>query len=320
MPRGAVGVSNERPSARSPSRHHADASGARHSAAAVGVRRAHLTVLRTRRRAACTGSTAGGGGAPRGVCPASRGTTGAGHTARAARARGRWWAARPLRRSQRLNARRTAAAVSVDGAGAARRNTRLGVAMKDAGRVGHARRVIAAIVGAGAGIARLPARIAQRVASRYAESIELTAILACDAAAAIVSRRRDTAGVILVVADVALGVAAGRVATDADRPTRRLVADYVAVAREAGAGGAATVAVFSTQIAVHTATRRRLAYRDARGTVRRAEPAAAPAAIVARRAVHLAAAVARPSRRRRTRAGARAGGDVAHLRAAIRPA
>jgi hypothetical protein len=122
------------------------------------------------------------------------------------------------------------------------------------------------------------------------------------------------------VTDVALRIAARGIAADADLRVRRLVAHHVAVAGEPRPRGAAAVAVFPAEVAVHAAPRRGLADGDPRRTVRCAEPAAATAAVVTRRAVDLAAAVARPRRRRRARTGGRARRDVADLGAAIRSA
>ena len=189
--------------------------------------------------------------------------------------------------------------------------------MQRARSVGDAGRVVAAIVGARTGVAGFAALVAEGVAPRHAESIELAAILAGDAPAAIVPRRRDRAGVVLVVADVALRVAAGGVTADADGEPCLDLADDVSVARHSAAGGAAAVRVLRAEVPVDVTALGGLADLHAGGAVGSAQTTAAIAAAGAHGAVETS--VAERGARGRRAAGAERGarGDRAHASAAI---
>ena len=76
---------------------------------------------------------------------------------------------------------------------------------------------VAAVADERAGLRRPSAHRAEAVAARHAERVELAHAGVARGAAAVVARRRVAARVVLVVADVALGVAAHRVAADAGR-------------------------------------------------------------------------------------------------------
>ena len=125
---------------------------------------------------------------------------------------------------------------------------------------------------------------------------------------------------ILVVADVALRVAAGRITADADALTRLLLAAHLAVAGESGPRRAAAVVVLAAQAAVRVATRRGLAHRDAAVAVRCAQPAAAAAAAVTHGAVDLARAIRGSGRRLAAGPEARAVANRTARRAALRVA
>src|SRR5439155_14705369 len=91
-------------------------------------------------------------------------------------------------------------------------------------------------------LARLPARSSEPVAARHAEWIELACARVPDRAAAIVPCGRDAAHVVLVMADVALGVATHGIAADTDRLARIDVADDIARTWKTRSWGSAAIA------------------------------------------------------------------------------
>lgn len=188
---------------------------------------------------------------------------------------------------------------------------------KRARGIGNAGRLIAAIGGRSAGLRGFAAVRAETVAARHAEGIQLANSRVTDASAAIVARRRGAARVVLVVTDIALRIAAPRVAADADRRALVLFADDVAVTREARASRSAAVTRLATEIAVHVAARRRLTDHHASGAVGRAEAAATVVAGTAQGAVYAVLAIGRPRRRRITGTESLAARDGARARATV---
>src|SRR5262249_37068129 len=139
-------------------------------------------------------------------------------------------------RTGRRHADVSAAAVAVDGARLAGRSAdRTGVghsgASKGAGRVGHAPGAVATVGRRRTGIARVAASAAEAITARHAERVELANAGISGCRAAIVARGRDAAGVVLVMANVALGVAAHRVAANADGVAGRYLANDIARTR-----------------------------------------------------------------------------------------
>jgi hypothetical protein len=87
--------------------------------------------------------------------------------------------------------------------------------------------------------------VTETIAARHAERIQLADAAVAYTGAAVVARARDAAGVVLVVANVALRAAAGRIATDPERLALVLLARDVAVPGQAAAGRAAAVTVIT---------------------------------------------------------------------------
>jgi hypothetical protein len=138
-------------------------------------------------------------------------------------------------RPGRRHADVSAAAVAVDGArlaGCPADRTGVGHtgASKRAGRVGHAPGAVATVGRRRASITRVAASAAETITARHAERVELADAGISRCRAAVVARRGDAARVVLVMANVALWVAAHRVAADADGITGRYLTDDIALA------------------------------------------------------------------------------------------
>jgi len=221
----------------------------------------------------------------------------------------------------------TGTTIGVDRAVAAGGHAHITRAMQRALRVRHARRVVAAISGGSAHVARGMA-ITHAEATRHAEGIELAHLrLRIQWTTAIRARGATRARIVLigeVVTDVALGIAGVAAAihgigADADLRARVDLAMTVAGAgKPAFRVAAAAIRVRQAQITSDVAAARGLANRDA-GRAGRAQAAAAIAATRAQHAVDFRA-VRRPSRRGRARADGMARRDRAISGAAIRVA
>src|SRR5262249_36857106 len=135
--------------------------------------------------------------------------------------------------------------------------------------------------------------------------------------ATVISRRRDAALVVLVMAHVALRVAAPRISANADLAAARLFARDVPIAGKSSPGGTTAIAVLPAEIAVDVATARRLADEDASRTIGSAQSAAAMVAGSAHRAIHAVVAIGGPRWRGGTRAERFAHGDGAIRRTTI---
>ena len=304
---------------------------ARHAVAALRRARADLPVERAGRPRASTAVGRAASAAP------AIGRAESASVGRTAAAPGRRAAgpADPVRRSGSEDARGARAAVGVVGALSARRDARRAGA-HERGRaavhgVRHARRAAAAVRARGARGARC--RALSRRAPRDAHVVLLARVHRLAVAAAAVARR--VARRRLQLANIAVGLAAHRVAADADGRRRRDVAGD-RLSRPAGeARGAAAVAVVRAQVADDVAAARGLTDQRARRAPRGARAAAARAA--ARRqaglvdreaaigngaAAELAvddAAVGRSARRvDAARSEGRSHGDRARSRTAIR--
>ncbi|MDB4954941.1 MAG: hypothetical protein JWO36_2510 [Myxococcales bacterium] len=175
--------------------------------------------------------------------------------------------------------------------------------MKHAVWIRHARSPVATVTRECAGLSGIAAH-AESVAARYAKCVELTDTRIAEAAAAVVARGGiSTRRVILVVADVAFGIARHRVATDAHRIRGvNLQARDVSFTRKPGTRSATTIGVDAAEITVDPTSFCRLAHHHTGRGVRRTQPAAAIAAATADRAVDAGAAVG--ASRHRLRAGA----------------
>src|ERR1019366_1099623 len=234
---------------------------------------------------------------------------------RRARRRRRRRAAHAARRALGREARQARAAVGADGACGPRRAAH-DLARELAVGARNAVTAVAAVVVERARAARVRAR-AEGVAPGDAELVELARPRVTGRAAAIVTRRRVRARVVLVVADVPLGVAPGRVPADSDREARLDLAGHVAVARHAAPRGSAAVVVARAEIAVDVTALRGLANLHARRSVGRAESAAAIVAGAAHGPVEPSVAERRPGGRRAAGAERLPGGEGADAAAAI---
>jgi len=216
------------------------------------------------------------------------------------------------------DARLPVAAVRRGGARAARVHA-AAAAVQVAAAVGDARRAVAAVARERARRAFHLAARAKAVAARHAERVELTHAGVADGAAAVVTRRRVSARlVVLVVADVALGVARLRVAAHADGiGVVLLEALHVAIAGQAGAGRAAAVAIGMADVAVDAAALGGLADLHAGRRVGLAQAAAAIATAGAHRAVDAGRAQRAAGHRMVAEADRVAGHDVAEIAAAL---
>jgi len=215
--------------------------------------------------------------------------------------------ANSLRRSNGLDAGRAHAAVPIDRAGPTHRDAgrrypaidpRLAVAAQDARSIGHARRQVAAVHGRRTSSTRLDAARSEAIAAWNPEEIDLTDAGIAHPVAAIVARRGNVAGVVLEVTDITLWVAAAGIAADPEGLARVDLTDDVAIARQARARSAATVAVRATQIPVDPAAARRLAHTNASRRVGGAQAAAAAVTGAAHGAVDAVRAVGCPRGRR----------------------
>lgn len=225
------------------------------------------------------------------------GATGAARAARATRCRWLDRAARAAGGGDLGHAQRATAAVAGDRAGAARGHAAVGAAAQHALGVGCTRSVVAAVSARRASFTAASAAVPQTVAARHTEPIEQTHPRVAGRGAARVTRRGDAASVVFEVTDVALRIAAGRIATQAHARTRLDLAAHVAFARQARICCAAAVSVPSAQTTVRMAAARRLTYGDPRIAVRRTQSAAAATAAVADGAVDLSGTVRRARHR-----------------------